>query len=77
MVTDWVSAILPWFIVADLQMPYRRKIAIVFILGLGIFASIATCVRMPYLKYWDTAKHPHNFLCQSLFRYYVYLNSTS
>ena len=41
MVTDWASAILPWFIVAGLQMPHRRKIAIVFILGLGIFASIA------------------------------------
>ncbi|GKT60228.1 integral membrane protein [Colletotrichum tofieldiae] len=58
MVTDWTCAIVPCFIVAGLQMSRRKKISVICILGLGIFASIATCVRMPYLKYYDTAKYP-------------------
>ncbi|KAK8058853.1 hypothetical protein PG994_009301 [Apiospora phragmitis] len=62
MVTDWACAIIPFFIVADLQMPCHAKISVVCILGLGILASIATCVRMPYLKYWDAAKYPENLL---------------
>ncbi|KAK8088283.1 hypothetical protein PG997_003244 [Apiospora hydei] len=62
MATDWACAIIPFFIVADLQMPRRAKVSVVGILGLGILASIATCVRMPYLKYWDAAKYPNNLL---------------
>ncbi|KAF5020881.1 hypothetical protein F66182_7083 [Fusarium sp. NRRL 66182] len=58
MVTDWTCAILPVFIVTNLQMNRRTKVSVIFILGLGIFASIATCVRMPYLKYYDTKKYP-------------------
>lgn len=45
-------------------MPRRTKITIVFILGLGILASIATIVRLPYLRYYDTIKYPNNFLCK-------------
>lgn len=62
MATDWTCAIIPWFIVSDLQMSRRRKASIMVILGLGVLASIATCVRMPYLKYYDTTKYPDNFL---------------
>ncbi|KAH7241313.1 hypothetical protein BKA59DRAFT_528924 [Fusarium tricinctum] len=58
MVTDWVCAAIPCFIVAGLQMSRRRKISVIAILGLGVSASIATCVRMPYLKYYDTVKYP-------------------
>ncbi|KAF5008709.1 hypothetical protein FDECE_5036 [Fusarium decemcellulare] len=58
MATDWACAIIPFFIVAGLQMSRRRKISVIAILGLGITASIATCIRMPYLKYYDTVKYP-------------------
>ncbi|CEI61683.1 hypothetical protein FVEN_g2749 [Fusarium venenatum] len=59
MATDWACAIIPCFIVAELQMSRRRKISAIAILGLGVFASVATCVRMPYLKYYDVAKYPN------------------
>lgn len=58
MVTDWVCAGVPFVIVAGLQMSRRRKVSVICILGLGVFASVATCVRMPYLKYYDTTKYP-------------------
>ncbi|KAF9870235.1 integral membrane protein [Colletotrichum karsti] len=58
MATDWICATIPFFIVAGLQMSRRKKVSVCAILGLGIFASIATCVRMPYLKYYDTATYP-------------------
>ncbi|KAM0425288.1 hypothetical protein ACHAPT_009344 [Fusarium lateritium] len=58
MVTDWACATIPFFIVAELQMSRRRKVSVICILGLGVFASVATCIRMPYLKYYDTAKYP-------------------
>lgn len=48
-------------------MPRRRKISVICILSLGILASIATLIRMPYLKYYNTTKYPHNLLCR-LFR---------
>lgn len=34
-------------------MSRRRKISVIAILGLGVSASITTCIRMPYLKYYD------------------------
>lgn len=58
MATDWACAIIPFFIVAGLQMSRRKKVSVLLILGLGIFASIATCVRLPYLKYYDTETYP-------------------
>ncbi|VUC30765.1 unnamed protein product, partial [Clonostachys rosea] len=58
MVTDWACAIIPCFIVAGLQMSRRRKVSVIVILGIGVTASIATCIRMPYLKYYDTKKYP-------------------
>ncbi|KAG6354386.1 hypothetical protein INS49_004403 [Diaporthe citri] len=58
MATDWVCAAIPFIIVAGLQMSRRKKVSVICILGLGIFASVATCVRMPYLKYYDTEKYP-------------------
>lgn len=48
-------------------MPRHTKITIVFILGLGVLASIAsiaTIIRLPYLRYYDTAKYPNDFLCK-------------
>ncbi|KAF5002761.1 hypothetical protein FGRMN_159 [Fusarium graminum] len=60
MATDWVCATIPCFIVAGLQMSRRRKFSVIAILGLGVSASAATCVRMPYLKYYDTVKYPND-----------------
>ncbi|KAI0018203.1 hypothetical protein F4780DRAFT_752443 [Xylariomycetidae sp. FL0641] len=62
MATDWTCSIIPCFIVAHLQMPPRKKVAVVFVLGLGILASIATIVRMPLLKYYDVEAHPVDLL---------------
>ena len=62
-VTDWAFALIPCYIVSKLQMPRRRKLSVICILGLGILASIATLIRMPYLRYYDTDKYPHEFLC--------------
>lgn len=59
MCTDWVSAILPLFIVLPLQMPIRRKLLVASILGLGIFASIAAVARLPI--YASTTND--NYLC--------------
>lgn len=64
-VTDWVCAGVPCYIVSKLQMPRRRKISVICILGLGVTASVATLVRMPYLKYYNTAKYPKDLLCMS------------
>lgn len=61
MCTDWVSAILPLFIVLPLQMPARRKILVISILGLGVFASIAAVARLPI--YASTTND--NYLCMS------------
>lgn len=63
MATDWACAIIPFFIVAGLQMSRRRKISVIAILGLGVSASIATCIRMPYLKYYDVVKYPNEIAC--------------
>ncbi|PTB61885.1 GPCR, PTH11-type [Trichoderma citrinoviride] len=51
-VTDWTCAILPYFIVRNLQMASRQKLIVMLILGLGAVASTATIVRAPYLKYY-------------------------
>lgn len=64
MATDWACALVPFFVVAGLQMSRRKKVSVLCILGLGVFASIATCFRMPFLKYYDTAKHPTETLCE-------------
>ncbi|CAG7566058.1 unnamed protein product [Fusarium equiseti] len=79
MATDWACAIIPCFIVTGLQMSRRRRISVIAILGLGVSASVATCVRMPYLKYYDVAKYPNEIACiiacslpppRKLFRFY-------
>ncbi|KAH7141016.1 hypothetical protein EDB81DRAFT_724386 [Dactylonectria macrodidyma] len=50
--TDWICAILPGFMLYKAQMKRQTKISITIILGLGVLASIATMVRLPYLKYY-------------------------
>ncbi|KAJ4251053.1 hypothetical protein NW762_011704 [Fusarium torreyae] len=50
--TDWVCAILPAFMLYKAQMKKATKISISIILGLGVVASIATIVRLPYIKFY-------------------------
>lgn len=59
MCTDWVSAILPVFIIIPLQMSIRKKILAVAVLGLGVFASVAAVARLPVYASTTT----ENYLC--------------
>ncbi|KAE9973419.1 hypothetical protein EG328_004415 [Venturia inaequalis] len=47
--TDWVFAILPIFLLWNVQLNWRVKGPVIIMLGLGIFASIAPIVRLKYL----------------------------
>ncbi|KAJ0116871.1 hypothetical protein J7T55_010022 [Diaporthe amygdali] len=60
--TDWIFATIPFFIVAGMQMRRRQKVSVICVLGLGILASISACIRVPFLKYYDTTEYPENFL---------------
>ncbi|KAH6658524.1 GPCR, PTH11-type [Truncatella angustata] len=51
-VTDWMCAIIPYFIVRNLQMSRRSKTTVMVVLGLGAIASTATIIRAPYLQYY-------------------------
>jgi len=66
-VADWTFAILPAFIVKDLQMSRRQKYMVAGILALAALGSTATVVRLPYIytlaesyKGWNG-----DFLCKS------------
>ncbi|TGO44670.1 hypothetical protein BCON_0478g00020 [Botryotinia convoluta] len=47
-ITDWSTAIIPAFIVWNLKLSPKIKVAISILLGMGIFASIATIIRVKY-----------------------------
>ncbi|KAF2642060.1 hypothetical protein P280DRAFT_291762 [Massarina eburnea CBS 473.64] len=47
--TDWIFAILPMFLLWNIQMDPHVKVSVVGLLGLGVFASIAPIVRLKYL----------------------------
>ncbi|KAF4443398.1 hypothetical protein F53441_11447 [Fusarium austroafricanum] len=59
-VTDWVCAILPAFMIYKAQMKTATKVFVSIILGLGVLASIATIVRLPYIKYYS---HLEDYPC--------------
>ncbi|KAL2210664.1 hypothetical protein CC79DRAFT_1366047 [Sarocladium strictum] len=48
--TDWTYALLPIFLVWNLQMNRSTKISVIVILAAGVIASSATIVRFPYLN---------------------------
>ncbi|KAK7749708.1 hypothetical protein SLS53_000287 [Cytospora paraplurivora] len=48
-VTDWLYALLPIPMIWKVKMNKQTKATVVVILGLGIFASIATLIRLKYL----------------------------
>jgi len=47
--TDWVFAILPFFILRNSNMPFRTKVSVYFLLALGAVGSVASCVRFGYI----------------------------
>ncbi|KAF4125263.1 hypothetical protein GMORB2_4103 [Geosmithia morbida] len=52
-VTDWTCAIIPFFVLRKLQVSMRTKSLLLFVLGMGVLASVASAVRYPWLKYYD------------------------
>ena len=48
-VGDWTYAVLPYFLVWNLQMDTRSKVVVIVILALGAIASTATIIRIPYV----------------------------
>ncbi|KAL1641116.1 hypothetical protein SLS58_006391 [Diplodia intermedia] len=53
-VTDWSCAILPAFILWNVQLRFRIKASVVVILALGVVASTATLVRLRYLLNYNS-----------------------
>ncbi|UPK97022.1 hypothetical protein LCI18_007957 [Fusarium solani-melongenae] len=60
--TDWICAILPGFMLYKAQIKMATKVSISIILGLGVLASIATIVRLPYIKFYAD---PTDYPCRS------------
>ncbi|ESZ95338.1 hypothetical protein SBOR_4272 [Sclerotinia borealis F-4128] len=54
-VTDLSTAVLPIFIVWNLKLSPRIKVAISILLGMGMFASIATIIRLKYFPNYAKA----------------------
>ncbi|KAF1348398.1 hypothetical protein EJ07DRAFT_184945 [Lizonia empirigonia] len=47
--SDWIFAILPIFLLWNIQLDWRVKCSVIGLLGLGVFASIAPIVRLKFL----------------------------
>ncbi|KAG9203515.1 hypothetical protein G6514_002883 [Epicoccum nigrum] len=47
--SDWIFAVLPIFLLWNVQLDWRVKLSVMGMLGLGIFASIAPIVRLKFL----------------------------
>ncbi|CAN8103234.1 unnamed protein product [Discula destructiva] len=63
LLTDLVVGILPIFMVWNVQMPAKLKIATATILGLGLLASVATIAGLPYSAALSSrAKRPKDVL---------------
>ncbi|KAL5313409.1 hypothetical protein ACEPPN_019142 [Leptodophora sp. 'Broadleaf-Isolate-01'] len=55
-VGDWTFAIIPVFLVWNLQINSRRRAAVAIVLSMGAIASAATIIRIPYIHtYKDQA----------------------
>ncbi|EXF82141.1 hypothetical protein CFIO01_00655 [Colletotrichum fioriniae PJ7] len=58
-INDFAVAIIPVFMLWNIQMRRRLKVLTILILGLGILASTATIIRMPYSSAYN---NPVNLL---------------
>lgn len=59
-ITDWTCSLLPCVVVWNLQMQPRLKASVCAVLALGLVASAATIVRLPYLQFYNVKT---NYLC--------------
>lgn len=48
--SDWLYALLPAFMLWNVKMTKQAKVTVLFILGMGVFASIATLIRIRFLS---------------------------
>ncbi|CAJ0555007.1 Ff.00g135200.m01.CDS01 [Fusarium sp. VM40] len=51
-VTDWICAVLPIFMLYKSNMKRATKFSVAIILGLAALASLCTIIRLPYVKYY-------------------------
>jgi len=47
--TDWAFALLPIFLLWNLNMCFRKKVCVALLLSLGALASTASLIRIPYV----------------------------
>lgn len=62
-ITDGACAVVPVLILRGLQMPPRRKYALMVVLAMGSTAAIACLARLPFVPYFNVKE---NFLCESV-----------
>ncbi|KAF4999861.1 hypothetical protein FDECE_11360 [Fusarium decemcellulare] len=62
-VVDWVVAIMPAFILWNLQLRRKLKLLSFGIMGVGVLASIATIIRMLYVPYYAATSDKLYKLC--------------
>lgn len=48
-VSDWLYSIMPIFMIWNVKMTLQKKLTVSFVLSLGVFASVATLIRLKYL----------------------------
>lgn len=48
-VSDWLYSIMPIFMIWNVKMTTQKKATVAFVLSLGVFASVATLIRLKYL----------------------------
>lgn len=48
-VSDWLYSIMPIFMIWKVKMSTQKKLTVAFVLSLGVFASVATLIRLKYL----------------------------
>ncbi|KAF7717488.1 Uncharacterized protein PECH_007958 [Penicillium ucsense] len=53
--TDLLTYTLPIRVIFKLQMPQKQKIALIFILCLGLFACVSSIIRITYIPYMLTS----------------------
>ncbi|KAB5545592.1 hypothetical protein GE09DRAFT_967965 [Coniochaeta sp. 2T2.1] len=49
-VTDWMYALMPIPMIWNVKMTKQAKVIVVVLLGLGVFASVATLIRLKFLS---------------------------
>lgn len=62
-ISDFTFAIIPAFLVWNLQLKRRAKVALIPLITMGCVASAAVFARLPYIKYFNA----QDFLCKSAF----------